>query len=132
MPLSNQPGNPSSFSSSGGGGGSNRNSNVNSANQSSDSNANPNANSGRSPEDDGEAERERENEEPYYLTKKEELWLRRWERAQGIFKEKGVMLRSWRTGEDVAGDCVRVVEGVLREGVRKEAREKEREGGGKM
>ena len=49
------------------------------------------------------------------LSKKEELWLRRWARAKGIFEEKGVVLKTWRVGEDVADVCVRLVERALRE-----------------
>ena len=44
------------------------------------------------------------------LSKKEELWLRRWQRAKEIFDEKGVVLRSWRVGDDVADEAVRLVE----------------------
>ncbi|KAL8730536.1 MAG: hypothetical protein Q9166_003989 [cf. Caloplaca sp. 2 TL-2023] len=48
--------------------------------------------------------------------KKEELWAQRWERATRIMEEKGVVLRSWRVGTDVLGECVRLVEGAGREG----------------
>ena len=41
--------------------------------------------------------------------------LRRLERAKEILKEQGVLLRTWRIGEDVADECVRVVEKALRE-----------------
>ena len=44
------------------------------------------------------------------VNKKEEIWKRRWARAQAILNDKGVMLRSWRVGEDVADDAVRLVE----------------------
>lgn len=44
------------------------------------------------------------------LSKKEELWLRRWARAKEIFDERGVMLKSWRAGEDVADEAIRLVE----------------------
>lgn len=54
------------------------------------------------------------------LSKKEELWLKRWARAKEIFDEKGVVLRAWRVGEDVADEAVRLVEGVGREGRGKE------------
>ncbi|KAL9125098.1 MAG: hypothetical protein Q9217_005643 [Psora testacea] len=49
------------------------------------------------------------------LSKKEELWMRRWARARNVFEEKGVLLRSWRIGQDVADECVRLVERALRE-----------------
>jgi len=44
------------------------------------------------------------------LSKKEEIWSRRWTRAKEIFAEKGVVLRTWRVGEDVADEAVRLVE----------------------
>lgn len=46
------------------------------------------------------------------LSKKEEMWMRRWARAKEIFDEKGVVLRAWRVGEDVADEAVRLVEGT--------------------
>ena len=58
---------------------------------------------------------EEEDEGDAALSKKEELWIRRWERAQQIFREHGVVLKSWRIGEDVADGCVRVVDEALRE-----------------
>ena len=47
------------------------------------------------------------------LSKKEEMWNRRWARAQEIFREKRVVLKSWRRGEDVMIDAVRLVEKAL-------------------
>lgn len=58
------------------------------------------------------------------LSRKEELWMRRWARAKEIFEEKGVVLRAWRVGEDVADVAVRLVEGAGRE--EKTKREKTR------
>ncbi|KAL2055894.1 hypothetical protein ABVK25_003536 [Lepraria finkii] len=49
------------------------------------------------------------------LSKKEELWLRRWQRAKEIFDEKGVVLRTWRVGNDVADEAVRLVERAKKE-----------------
>lgn len=49
------------------------------------------------------------------LSKKEEMWMRRWARAKEIFEDKGVALRAWRVGEDVADEAVRLVEGARRE-----------------
>ena len=49
------------------------------------------------------------------LSKKEEMWLRRWARAKEVFDEKGVVLRSWRVGADVAAEAVKLVEGAMRE-----------------
>ena len=43
------------------------------------------------------------------LSKKEELWNRRWTRAQEIFREKRVVLKAWRRGEDVMIDAIRLV-----------------------
>ena len=48
-------------------------------------------------------------------SKKEEMWIRRWTRAKEIFEEKGVVLRSWRIGEDVADEAVRLVERALKD-----------------
>lgn len=50
---------------------------------------------------------------PY--NKKEEMWKRRWARAEGIMKREGVVLRSWRVGTDVMHECVAIVEGNFRE-----------------
>lgn len=44
------------------------------------------------------------------VSKKEELWKRRWARAKGIMDEKGVVLRTWRVGGDVSVDTLRLVE----------------------
>ncbi|KAI9792930.1 MAG: hypothetical protein M1816_001252 [Peltula sp. TS41687] len=49
------------------------------------------------------------------LNKKEELWNRRWARAQEILSRHGVELRSWRVGTDVLGHSTQLVERVLRE-----------------
>ena len=49
------------------------------------------------------------------LNKKEELWKRRWARAKDILEDKGVILRSWRVGEDAMEDAVRLVERARRE-----------------
>ena len=46
--------------------------------------------------------------EPY--NKKLEMWRRRWARAEEIMRSKGVVLKSWRVGGDVMGECVRLVE----------------------
>lgn len=49
------------------------------------------------------------------INKKEDLWNRRWARAKEIFEEKGVLLRSWRSGGDVIREAVRLVEKAQRE-----------------
>lgn len=47
--------------------------------------------------------------------KKEEMWRRRWARAEAEMKRNNVVLRSWRVGEDVSGEAARIVERALRE-----------------
>ena len=49
------------------------------------------------------------------LSKKEEMWGRRWARAKEIFGDKGVVLRSWRVGEDVADEAIRLIERANRQ-----------------
>lgn len=49
------------------------------------------------------------------VNKKEEIWNRRWARAKEIFEAKGVMLKTWRVGEDVMGDAIALVEKAGRE-----------------
>jgi len=49
------------------------------------------------------------------ISKKEELWKRRWARAKVIMDERGIMLRTWRVGADALGDSVRLVEKAERE-----------------
>lgn len=48
------------------------------------------------------------------MSKKEYLWKQRWVRAQSLLETRGVTLRSWRTGSDVADVCVRLAEMELR------------------
>lgn len=60
------------------------------------------------------------------LSKKEEMWMRRWSRAKEIFEEKGVVLKAWRVGEDVADEAVRLVEGVKGETGLKNGGDKEK------
>lgn len=47
------------------------------------------------------------------LNKKEEMWKRRWRRAKDILDREGVMLRTWRVGEDVMNECIDVVQGEI-------------------
>ncbi|EPE36117.1 hypothetical protein GLAREA_05455 [Glarea lozoyensis ATCC 20868] len=49
------------------------------------------------------------------VNKKLEMWKQRWRRAQDILGPKGVMLRTWRTGDDVCLDAVHLVEKNMRE-----------------
>ncbi|KAI9809769.1 MAG: hypothetical protein M1825_000202 [Sarcosagium campestre] len=46
------------------------------------------------------------------VNKKEELWKRRWARAKDLLEPKGVVLRSWRVGDDVMNEAVRLVQKV--------------------
>lgn len=47
------------------------------------------------------------------LSKREELWVRRWEHALMLMGRQGVMLHSWRSGKDVEAVCRGVVEEAL-------------------
>ncbi|KAL9109179.1 MAG: hypothetical protein Q9227_006104 [Pyrenula ochraceoflavens] len=51
---------------------------------------------------------------PVY-NKKEEMWRRRWARAEDELRNKGVLLRSWRVGTDVMNETVKTVEKALRQ-----------------
>lgn len=70
--------------------------------------------------------------------KKLDLWRQRWKRAKDILDDKGVELRSWRTGNDVCLEAVQLVERTMREmgvegyGTRKRGNEKTGEGGGEV
>lgn len=46
--------------------------------------------------------------------KKEEMWKRRWARAEDIMQRQRVVLRTWRIGSDVMEECTRLVERELR------------------
>lgn len=48
------------------------------------------------------------------LNKREELWKRRWERAQQILSDQGVLLGSWRVGSDAQDITTWLVEDTLR------------------
>ncbi|PGH02890.1 UV damage endonuclease UvdE [Polytolypa hystricis UAMH7299] len=47
--------------------------------------------------------------------KREELWRRRWARAADLLERQGVVLETWKVGEDVQDLCVRIVERAKRE-----------------
>lgn len=49
-----------------------------------------------------------------YVNKREQLWRQRWVKAEGIMREHGVALRSWRVGTDVIGEAERIVRGAGR------------------
>lgn len=55
-------------------------------------------------------------------SKKEEAWRRRWANAKRTLDAKGVMLRSWRVGDDVQKDAVALVEAAMAEGPRGRSR----------
>lgn len=44
-----------------------------------------------------------------YGTKREVLWRQRWQRAEEIMRERGVVLRTWRVGRDAMGEAERVI-----------------------
>ncbi|KAI9834811.1 MAG: hypothetical protein M1838_005481, partial [Thelocarpon superellum] len=48
------------------------------------------------------------------LSKKEELWKRRWARAKDVLEGKGVQLRSWHVGQDVMHHAELLVEQALK------------------
>ncbi|KAK2763355.1 hypothetical protein FQN54_009991 [Arachnomyces sp. PD_36] len=47
--------------------------------------------------------------------KREEVWNRRWARAEEIFEREGVVLRSWRVGDDARDVCVWLVDQTRKE-----------------
>ena len=53
---------------------------------------------------------------PGQYNKKEEMWKRRWARAEEIMRQRGVVLRKWRVGNDVMAECVKLVEKAKWEG----------------
>lgn len=48
------------------------------------------------------------------MSKKEFLWKQRWDRARNVLERNGITARTWRTGQDVADVCVKLVELELR------------------
>ncbi|KAI9787086.1 MAG: hypothetical protein M1839_003321 [Geoglossum umbratile] len=67
-----------------------------------------------------------DNDPAAAVNKKEELWKRRWARAKSILDKQGVVLRGWRTGEDVLEEAVRLIEEV---NAKREAGDVDKEGG---
>jgi phosphatidate phosphatase APP1 len=45
--------------------------------------------------------------------KKEEMWKRRWARAEDIMQRQRIVLRTWRVGTDVMQECIQLVEREL-------------------
>ncbi|MCJ1347288.1 hypothetical protein MMC31_005511 [Peltigera leucophlebia] len=65
------------------------------------------------------------------INKKEDLWKRRWANAKEIMDAQGVMLRSWRMGDDVVEDAV----GLIRKAIEEDNKRREgssRRAGGKQ
>ena len=58
------------------------------------------------------------------MSKKEFLWNQRWARAKSILDKRGVTLRTWRVGSDVADVCVRLAEHAIRDIEKESKREK--------
>ena len=50
------------------------------------------------------------------VSKKEEIWKQRWANAKKTFDEKGVLLKSWKRGEDVMDDAISLIDQARREG----------------
>ncbi|KAK8220438.1 hypothetical protein IWZ01DRAFT_555189 [Phyllosticta capitalensis] len=46
--------------------------------------------------------------------KREELWRKRWTKAEQILNENGVLLRSWRVGDDVMDESMQLIDEALR------------------
>ncbi|KAF2201702.1 hypothetical protein GQ43DRAFT_393700 [Delitschia confertaspora ATCC 74209] len=44
------------------------------------------------------------------LNKREVLWRQRWQRAEQVLGDKGVVLRSWRVGTDAMGEAERLIQ----------------------
>lgn len=44
------------------------------------------------------------------LSRKEEMWQRRWARAEDMLKRQNVVLRTWRVGDDVMDESLKIVE----------------------
>lgn len=55
------------------------------------------------------------------INKKEDLWRRRWASAKEIMDSQGVMLRSWRMGDDVVEDAV----GLIRKAIKEDKKRRE-------
>ncbi|KKZ68367.1 hypothetical protein EMCG_05953 [[Emmonsia] crescens] len=53
---------------------------------------------------------------PVVPNKREEMWKRRWARAKEILDRQGVVLMTWRVGEDVQDICMGLVESAEMEG----------------
>jgi hypothetical protein len=61
------------------------------------------------------------------MGRKEFLWHQRWARAKAILEPKGVTLRTWRIGVDVADVCVKLAEQAFREIEKENKQNREKE-----
>ncbi|KAF8474617.1 hypothetical protein BDZ91DRAFT_711357 [Kalaharituber pfeilii] len=52
-------------------------------------------------------------QQPKLLDKKAELWKKRWEYADQVLAEQGILLRSWKVGDDVRAECVALAKAYL-------------------
>lgn len=72
------------------------------------------------------------------MSKKLDLWKRRWIRAKDILDSRGVALRSWRVGSDACPEAIQMIEKALAEmgvegyGVDGQRKGKTGQGGGEM
>lgn len=55
------------------------------------------------------------------INKKEDLWKRRWALAKEAMDARGVMLRSWRIGDDIVEDAVPLIRKAIEEDKRRES-----------
>lgn len=55
------------------------------------------------------------------INKKEDLWKRRWAATKAAMDAQGVMLRSWRIGDDVVEDAVGLIRKAMEEDKRRES-----------
>lgn len=55
-----------------------------------------------------------QTQQPKLLDKKAELWKKRWEYAGEVLASQGVLLRSWKVGQDVHEECVALVKAYLK------------------
>jgi len=57
--------------------------------------------------------------------KREGLWRQRWMRAEYILRDRGVVLKTWRVGQDVEELCVELVRKALAEGGERDDQQEE-------
>lgn len=53
--------------------------------------------------------------QPTIPNRREEMWKRRWARAKDLLDSQGVILSSWRVGDDVQDTCVRIIQNAEKE-----------------